>query len=526
MLSSSLSVKVVISQGTSCYTYKLSCVNPRRRGAAYNEAQDSGDGASLKWKLRIDAGLRYLSVEELMKGWVVFTDVPIEAMFDGQFYWPYSGSRVVRAEFFRSALRYCTNFNIGVLVSSTYKKSVSDFVTACDPAGSVTILTPREFLETEIGPNTILQSLNCDLRRALYMRSLARHHNWPVVGITHDLSDPKVYDELVISHCGQPKESDAIVCCSEAAAKALGVQLAAIRTMLRTKTKPLQLPIIPHGLDLSSLPTPSKADSRVQLGVAPGDFVFLYFGRICGITKADLIGLLGSFHRVFHGRPNVKLLLAGSVVSADDAYYGRLKQRMEELHLQDQVSFFLNPDSTVKAHLYASADVFVSPASSLQESFGITLLEAMAYEVPIIASNWDGYRDLVVHGQTGFLFPTHFAARPEIDPVETSFESWPMILHQLQDAISLDFQACEAFMRTCERDRDNARDMGRAGRLRVTELFEWKCIMRRYEECWAQLLDMASTEPTDVDPSGVGLFPNFSAFFASHDSSGCLDERS
>lgn len=457
-----------------------------------------------------------------MRRWVVFTDVPIESMFDGQIYWPYSGSRVVRAEFFRSALRYCTDFNIGVLVSNTYKKSVSDFVRACHPSGSVTIFTPREFLETEIGPEAILHSLNCDLRRALYIRAVTRRHSWPVVGITHDLSDPKVYDELILSHCGQPNESDAIVCCSEAAAKALGVQVAAIRTMLQTNAKPLQLPIIPHGLDLNPLPTPSKADSRVQLGMSPGDFVFLFFGRICGITKADLIGLLASFHTVFQGRLNVKLLVAGSVLSADDAYYGRLKQTMEELHLQDQVSFYLNPDSTVKARLYASADVFVSPASSLQESFGVTLLEAMAYELPIIASNWDGYRDLVVHGQTGFLFPTHFSARPEIDPIETSFESWPMILHHLQDAISLDFQACEAFMLTCERDRDMAREMGRAGRLRVTQLFDWKCVIRRYQECWSRLLDLAHADRVGADSSGVGLFPNFHASFAGHDSSGSL----
>lgn len=458
-----------------------------------------------------------------MKGWVVFTDVPIESMFDEQIYWPYSGSRVVRAEFFRSALAYCSGFNIGVIVSHTYKKSVSDYVQACDPAGSVTLFTPREFLEAEIGPKAILQSLNCDLRRALYIRALARHHNWPVVGITHDLSDPKVYDELLVSHCGQPKESDAIVCCSVAAAKTLGMQLAAIRTMLRTNAKPIQVPIIPHGINLDSLPTPSKAGSRAQLGISQGDFVFLYIGRICGLTKADLIGLVGSFHAVFHGRQHVKLLLAGSVLSPDDAYYGRLKQRVEELHLQDQVSFFLNPDSTLKAHLYANADVFVSPASSLQESFGITLLEAMAYELPIIASNWDGYRDLVVHGETGFLFDTRFTARPEIDPVETAFESWPMILHHLQDALSLDFHACQQFMLTCERDRDKTRDMGRAGRRRVTELFDWKCVMRQYQDCWSRLLDMSYADPTEVDSSGVGLFPNFHAFFAGHDSSSCLD---
>ena len=53
--------------------------------------------------------------------------------------------------------------------------------------------------------------------------------------------------------------------------------------------------------------------------------------------------------------------------------------------------------------LLSIADVFLLP--SAQESFGLAALEAMACEVPVVASSVGGLPEVIDHGRTGFLHP-------------------------------------------------------------------------------------------------------------------------
>jgi glycosyltransferase involved in cell wall biosynthesis len=56
---------------------------------------------------------------------------------------------------------------------------------------------------------------------------------------------------------------------------------------------------------------------------------------------------------------------------------------------------------------YAEADLFFFPTFFEFETFGLVVVEAMAYGLPVIASDWRGPGDIVEDGVTGFVCPVH-----------------------------------------------------------------------------------------------------------------------
>ena len=53
----------------------------------------------------------------------------------------------------------------------------------------------------------------------------------------------------------------------------------------------------------------------------------------------------------------------------------------------------------------AASDMFISLADSYQETFGLTPIEAWL-QLPVVVSNWNGYRDSIIDNKTGFLIDT------------------------------------------------------------------------------------------------------------------------
>jgi len=70
-----------------------------------------------------------------------------------------------------------------------------------------------------------------------------------------------------------------------------------------------------------------------------------------------------------------------------------------QLNLCDSIRFLGKQDAIEE--LLAIADLFIMPSAS--ESFGLSALEAMACEVPVISSNAGGLPEVNIHGETGFL---------------------------------------------------------------------------------------------------------------------------
>lgn len=99
------------------------------------------------------------------------------------------------------------------------------------------------------------------------------------------------------------------------------------------------------------------------------------------------------FHQVRQAMP-AKLLLIG-----DGPERQRVEQLCRELRLCGDIRFLGKQDAIEE--LLAVADLFLLPSES--ESFGLSALEAMACEVPVISSDIGGLPEVNLQGQTGFL---------------------------------------------------------------------------------------------------------------------------
>ena len=78
-----------------------------------------------------------------------------------------------------------------------------------------------------------------------------------------------------------------------------------------------------------------------------------------------------------------------------------VQQLVKELGLASLVHFL--GEQAYLESLLSCADVFLLPSE--QESFGLAALEAMNCGVPVIGSRVGGLPEVVVDGETGFLFP-------------------------------------------------------------------------------------------------------------------------
>ncbi|HEY8168289.1 MAG TPA: glycosyltransferase family 4 protein [Candidatus Limnocylindrales bacterium] len=155
--------------------------------------------------------------------------------------------------------------------------------------------------------------------------------------------------------------------------------------------------VIPNGVDLGRFgdlePIEQWRDGTANL---------LFVGRF--EQRKGLLVLLRAFRALRRSGRDCRLLVVGRGPQEREARRYIATRGLTGVHLLGRVS------DQEKARLFATADVYVSPATG-QESFGIVLLEAMAAGTAIVCSDIHGYKGVVRRGQQALLVPPR-------DPVE------------------------------------------------------------------------------------------------------------
>jgi hypothetical protein len=161
-------------------------------------------------------------------------------------------------------------------------------------------------------------------------------------------------------------------------------------------------------------------------------------------------------------------------------------------------------NATDRQTAWASADVFCSLSDNIQETFGIVPIEAMAAGIPVVVSDWDGYKETVQNEVNGYRIPTlmpqaemgkDLARRHALE-----IDSYDMYCGLSCSLVAVDVQAATLAFERLFSSAELRRQMGESGRKRAQEVFDWKHIIGQYEALWSQLNDIRASQSKELKP--------------------------
>lgn len=208
---------------------------------------------------------------------------------------------------------------------------------------------------------------------------------------------------------------------------------------------------IPNGINLGDFNLPySKEECREKLGLPLDGKVALFLGNLSPYKGPEI--LVKAMPNVIRHIPNAKLIFAGRGVMKKE-----LGMLSNNLGIDENVRFVGFVDDNLKLFYYKAADVFCLPSVMSTECYPLVILEAMAYSLPIIASDMGGIPDAVKNGENGLLVP-------------------PKDSEALADAIIYLLES-----------KDVRERMGRIGRKKI-ENYSWERIAEETEKVYEKLI--------------------------------------
>ena len=176
----------------------------------------------------------------------------------------------------------------------------------------------------------------------------------------------------------------------------------AIKQELEAGGIPLsKINVIPNGVDTTifkPLSSHEKSALRKRLTLPADRRVLVYTGRLVRYKGVQL--LLNVWKEMAQDYPEWDLVVVGTGGTDIDNCEDELKQFVTDHHLEKRV-MFTGGVNNVYEYLQAG-DVFVFPSEN--ESFGISVIEAMACGIPVVSSSAGGLSDLIEHEVNGLSF--------------------------------------------------------------------------------------------------------------------------
>jgi hypothetical protein len=246
-----------------------------------------------------------------------------------------------------------------------------------------------------------------------------------------------------------------------------------------------------------------RAEARRELGVDERTQVVLFMGRLSFHAKAHPLAMYQALQQAAQATEQPVVLVecgwhANEFITK--AYAAAAAQACPAV----RVVTLDGRQAAQRRTAWAGADVFCSLSDNIQETFGIVPIEAMAAGLPVVVSDWDGYRDTVRDGVDGFRIPTlmpqgglgaDLAWRHAVE-----IDTYDMYCGHTCSLVAVDVRATALAFERLFKAPDLRRQMGEAGRARAQAVYDWKAVMGQYEALWARQDELRRAQAEAVAP--------------------------
>jgi len=327
-----------------------------------------------------------------------------------------------------------------------------------------------------------------------FHRRLYGDANWSLSGITHTTSSSIAMDAIAELLTAPIKPWDSLICTSSAVKKNVEAILQAQADYLKerlgvSKLELPLLPVIPLGIHTEDFDFTEKQKkiARKKIGVKDGDLVVLYAGRLSFHAKAHPLAMyLGLEAAAKKAKRSVVLVESGW--HANPAIAEAFAEAAKVACPSVRVINIDGREEEGRRNGWASADIFCSLSDNIQETFGIVPIEAMAAGLPVVVSDWDGYKDTVRDGIDGFRIKTmapkqglgsDLALRHAL-----GIDTYDYYCGYSSSLVAISVDGVAKAFTELFGSEELRKKMGNSGKNRAQNEYDWKEIIKKYESLW------------------------------------------
>lgn len=343
-----------------------------------------------------------------------------------------------------------------------------------------------------------------------FHRAAYGHGAWSLCGVTHTTSSAGAMDALANLITAPVQPWDAVICTSEAVKdnvlRLLQGQIDFLKDRLGIGKVVLpQLPVIPLGIHTQDFAYTGekRAAARASLNVDEDTLVVLFMGRLSFHAKAHPLAMYQALE-IASRETGKSVVLVECGWHANDHIKRSFAEAASLACPSVRVVTLDGRNAEEREAAWAGADIFCSLSDNIQETFGIVPIEAMAAGLPVVVSDWDGYKDTVRDGIDGFRVPTlmpsvglgtDLAYRHAVE-----IDTYDMYCGHTCSLVAVDVHATANAFSKLFASKQLRQEMGAAGRARARSVFDWAAIIPKYEALWSQLRELRAANSQTVKP--------------------------